>query len=360
MKRIVTAVLSALLCLSVAAQSMRTVTGSVVDSDGNPIAGAVISEKGGKEICKTSEDGRFTVSVTYSVRYLTASAEMYLSADAEVDGSFLVFRLKADQNAIRAKKEAEERTKAEEQARQEAEKAKAEAQARAEEQARIQAEKEEQARIAAEKAKAEAEAKAAETRRIREAKVLERKRLDDEYGKKFRNKGIVNTLELSYGYQAAKGEVIYTNLGYYEYANLSPVSADYMIGYRFNRSFTLSAGAGFCYSLSNLRTIGDTFDEATYGQPTYSSYDVPVYLNGRAYFGRGKVQPMVSVSVGWYLMSNTLMADAGVGCAFRFARMFNMYVLASVRTTPWPSFQGPSWEGYKPAVTPELRIGFML
>lgn len=349
MKHIVAAVLTALLCLSVTAQSMRTVTGSVVDSDGNPIAGAVISEKGGKEIGKTAEDGRFTVSVAYSVRYLTASAEMYLSADAEVDGSFLVFRLKADQNAIRAKKEAEERTKAEEQARQEAEKAKAEAQARAEEQARIQAEKEEQARIAVEKTKAEAE-----------AKVLERKRLDDEYGKKFRNKGIVNTMELSYGYQAAKGEVIYTNLGYYEYGNLSPVSADYMIGYRFNRSFTLSAGAGFCYSLSNLRTIGDTFDEATYGQPTYSSYDVPVYLNGRAYFGRGKVQPMVSVSGGWYLMSNTLMADAGVGCAFRFARMFNMYVLASVRTTPWPSFQGPSWEGYKPAVTPGLKIGFML
>lgn len=349
MKHIVAAVLTALLCLSVAAQSMRTVTGSVVDSDGNPIAGAVISEKGGKEIGKTAEDGRFTVSVAYSVRYLTASAEMYVSTDAEVDGSFLVFRLKADQNAIKAKKEAE--------------KAKAEAQARAEEQARIQAEKEAKAAEERKIKEAAAQAKAEEQARIqadKEAKELERKRLDEEYGKKFRNRGLVNTLEFSYGYQAAKGEVIYTNLGYYEYGNLSPVSVDYMIGYRFNRSFTLSAGAGFCYSLSSVKSASDSFDAASYDEFSYYQYDVPVFLNGRAYFGRGKVQPMVSVSGGWYLMSNTLMADAGVGCAFRFGRMFNMYVLASVRTTPWPSFQGPVWEGYKPAITPGLRIGFML
>lgn len=345
MKHIVAAGLSALLCLSVAAQSMRTVTGSVVDSDGNPIAGAVISEKGGGELCRTGEDGKFSVSVASSVRYLTASAEMYVSTDAEVDGSFLVFRLKADQNAIRAKKEAEEQAKAAEQARLEAEMEAKAAEARAEAQARIQAEK---------------EAKAAEKRKIKEAEALERKRLDEEYGKKFRNKGIVNTLELSYGYQVAKGEVIYTNLGYYGYGNLSPVSVDYMIGYRFNRSFTLSAGAGFCYSLSSVKSASDSFDAASYGELSYYQYDIPVFLNGRAYFGRGKVQPMVSVSGGWYLMSNTLMADAGVGCAFRFGRMFNMYVLASVRTTPWPSFQGPSWEGYKPAVTPGLKIGFML
>lgn len=308
MKHIVAAVLSALLCLSVAAQSMRTVTGSVVDSDGNPIAGAVISEKGGKEICKTAEDGRFTVSVAYSVRYLTASAEMYLSADAEVDGSFLVFRLKADLAGLEA----------------------------------------------------EREAKAAEAKKAKAAAAIEGKYLDDEYGKKFRNKGIVNTLELSYGYQLSSGEVICTNYGYQDYGNLNPVSAEYMLGYRFSRLFTVSAGAGFTYSISDPISNGDSPDEATYGQPEFRKYDVPVFLNGRAYFGRGTVQPMVSVSGGWYLMSNTLMADAGVGCAFRFGRMFNMYVLASVRTTPWPSFQEPSWKGYKPAITPGLRIGFML
>lgn len=42
------------------------------------------------------------------------------------------------------------------------------------------------------------------------------------------------------------------------------------------------------------------------------------------YFGRGKVQPIVSVSGGWYLMSQTVMADAGVGCSFRSGRVFNM------------------------------------
>ena len=70
------------------------------------------------------------------------------------------------------------------------------------------------AKIAEEKAAA-AKAKAEEQAK----KIAKRKEIDKAYNAKYRNKGLIHSFELSYGYQSGKENVIYKNLGYREYGS---------------------------------------------------------------------------------------------------------------------------------------------
>ena len=151
MKRFLFITLCCALSLSVAAQGTRPVRGVVFDSDGTPMPNVTLTAVGSTDSKQSGADGTFEMMVSPYTKLIEASKEGFISARAEVDGSYLVFKLQVD------KKYAENKAKAEEEARLAAEKA-AEA---------------EQARIAAEKAaaeKAERERLAAE----------ERKRLEEE------------------------------------------------------------------------------------------------------------------------------------------------------------------------------------
>ena len=269
-----------------------------------------------------------------------------------------------------------ERKAAEEKAAAEA----AAAKAKAEEQARIEAEKKAEAeRIAAQK-KAEAERlaaqKAAEAKRIAEEKaaaakaraeekakkIAQRKEIDKAYNAKYRNKGLVHSFELSYGYQLGSGNVVYKNLGYREYGSLHPVEATYTIGYRFCNWVSLGLGAGVSYNLVNLCTYGDVFDTMYEGADKFTPINIPVFLNSKVYTSRGKCQPMLSVSGGVYAPNLELLADVGVGCNLRLSKRGNMYFLASIRTTPYGFFvENSSSNGYYFSDfvwTPSFKIGF--
>ena len=151
MKRFLFITLCCALSLSVAAQGTRPVRGVVFDSDGTPMPNVTLTAVGSTDSKQSGADGTFEMMVSPYTKLIEASKEGFISARAEVDGSYLVFKLQVD------KKYAENKAKAEEEARLAAKKA-AEA---------------EQARIAAEKAaaeKAERERLAAE----------ERKRLEEE------------------------------------------------------------------------------------------------------------------------------------------------------------------------------------
>ena len=151
MKRFLFITLCCALSLSVAAQGTRPVRGVVFDSDGTPMPNVTLTAVGSTDSKQSGADGTFEMMVSPYTKLIEASKEGFISARAEVDGSYLVFKLQVD------KKYAENKAKAEEEARLAAEKA-AEA---------------EQARIAAEKAaaeKAERERLAAE----------EKKRLEEE------------------------------------------------------------------------------------------------------------------------------------------------------------------------------------
>lgn len=379
-------VLCAVLSHMAVAQSGRFVNGVVFDENDSPMAGVKVVAKGGAEQVVTGPDGQFKMTVSAYTKYLEAYAEGYLTQSAEIDGSYIVFRMKIDKKYVEQKAAAEKaateaaiaKAKAEEQARIEAEKkaaADAVAKAKAEEQARIAAEKEaaakakaeEQARIEAEK-KSEAERIAAQKAEEKAKKIAKRKEIDKAYNAKYRNKGLVHSIELSYGYQLDAGDdVIYKNLGYREYGSFHPIEATYTIGYRFCNWVSLGLGAGVSYNLVNLCTYGDVFDPMYEGADKFTPINIPVFLNSKVYMSRGKCQPMLSVSGGVYAPNLELLADFGVGCNLRLSKRGNMYFLASLRTTPYGFFveesygfdyyQSSSYYSYF-VWTPSFKIGF--
>ena len=392
-------VLCAVLSHMAVAQSGRFVNGIVFDENDSPMAGVKVVAKGGAEQVVTGPDGQFKMTVSPYTKYLEAHAEGYLMQSAEIDGSYIIFRMKID------KKYAEQKA-AEEKAAAEAAAAKAKAE---EEEARIAAEKkaeaerlaaqkaaeakriaeekaaaakakaEEEERIAAEK-KAEAERlaaqKAAEAKRIAEEKaaaakakaeekakkIAQRKEIDKAYNAKYRNKGLIHSFELSYGYQSGKENVIYKNLGYREYGSFHPIEATYTIGYRFCNWVSVGVGAGVSYNVVNLCTYGDVFDPMYKGADKFTPINIPVFLNTKVYMSRGKCQPMLSVSGGVYAPNLELLADVGVGCNLRLSKRGNMYFLASIRTTPYGFFvENSSSDGYYFSDfvwTPSFKIGF--
>lgn len=377
-------VLCAVLSHMAVAQSGRFVNGVVFDENDSPMAGVKVVAKGGAEQVVTGPDGQFKMTVSAYTKYLEAYNEGYLMQSAEIDGSYIVFRMKIDKKYAE-RKAAEEKAaaeaaaakaKAEEEARIAAEKAAeakriaeekaAAAKAKAEEQARIEAEKKAEAeRLAAEKAAeakriAEEKAAAAKTKAEEKAKkIAKRKEIDKAYNAKYRNKGLVHSFELSYGYQLGKGDVIYKNLGLREYGSFHPIEATYTIGYRFCNWVSLGLGAGVSYNLVNLCTYGDVFDPMYKGTDKFTPINIPIFLNTKFYMSRGKYQPMLSVSGGVYAPNLELLADVGVGCNLRLSKRGNMYFLASFRTTPYGFFLEQSQIYQSTYVfTPSFKIGF--
>lgn len=216
MRKILFLLFCSVVSLAAFGQASRTVRGVVFDDKDIPLQGVTVSVVGSPDVSTQSdENGLFEMNVSPYAKYVEASMEGYITKSAEIDGTYLVFKLKIDKNyakkkakaeeeaRIAAEKEAEAKAKAEaeERARIEAQReaqakaeaeekariaaameAEAKAKAKAEEQARIAAEKEaaakakaeEQARIAAKK-EAEAKAKAEEKARIAAQKEAEAK-----------------------------------------------------------------------------------------------------------------------------------------------------------------------------------------
>lgn len=183
MKRIFLFLVCCFVPLALVAQNTRSAQGIVFDQNGVPMAEAKLTTVGFNSSALSGADGTFNITVSPYAKFIEVSKEGYLSVQVEIDGSYLIVRLKVD------KKYAENKAKAEEEARKaaEAEKARlaeeaeaARLAAEAAEQARLEAEErkriEEERRIAAEKAaaeKAEKERLAAEAK----AKAEEEKRI---------------------------------------------------------------------------------------------------------------------------------------------------------------------------------------
>ena len=171
MKRLILlTALFGLLSLSAVAQqqqgAIRAIKGYVFNAEGDPLAGAVVNAVADSATTKSGADGTFTIEVTQFVKFLEASYEGYISAQAEIDGTMIIFKLQVD------KKYAANKAKAEKAARKAAE-AEAAEKAKAAEAARIAAEKE-AARLAAEKEamRLVAEKEAARLAAEREAAIL--------------------------------------------------------------------------------------------------------------------------------------------------------------------------------------------
>ena len=146
MKRFFFFVLCCVVSLAVTAQNTRSARGVVFDEKGTPMEGVKLTAVGTANSVVTGVDGTFDIAVATYTKYVEVSKEGYHSMQLEIDGSYLIARLQVD------KKYAENKAKAEAEARKaaEAEKARLAAEAEA---ARLAAEEAEQARLAAEEKK---------------------------------------------------------------------------------------------------------------------------------------------------------------------------------------------------------------
>ena len=104
MKRCVLIIFCAMLSVLGMAQSTRVVKGMVMSVDEEPLSGATIRVPGSNSSVVSSYDGRFEIKAPVSANEIEASKDGYLDAKAEIDGTFIIFKLKLDRKSYRNKR----------------------------------------------------------------------------------------------------------------------------------------------------------------------------------------------------------------------------------------------------------------
>lgn len=358
--------------------NMRPVKGFVQDEEGRVIKNVVIKAETGEEYSPNA-DGSFEIRVPFTCRSLTFSAKFYFESKMEVDGSYLLVRLKYDKAAEEnARKEAEAKAKAEEEARAKAEKEAAKAAERAEkerlaaeEKARKEAEAkakvEEEARARAEKERLDAadrarkEAEAAERAEAKAAAKAEHKAkeaaLNQAYNERFSNKGIEHELSISYAYNLKQSSFVYKYSGIRNYGSLHPFEIDYTLNYKFARVISAGVGVGVLYNAKSVTIIGDEI-EGYFAAADFKEkrLDIPVFATVKLHPFRTAVRPIVQLSGGYYLLSSCLMAEAALGAEYRLARKGSIGISGFAKLLPYPDsrFVG----GYQYALSIGAKTAF--
>ena len=375
------------------AQNQRMVKGFVMDENNRPLPEASVSVDG-KNYTRVAEDGSFAINVSYMIPSITAYSEGYLPEEKKIDGSYLIFKLKVDVQAEKdrlaaeekARKEADAKLKAEESAREKAEKDRlaaeekarkeAKAKEKAEEAAREKAEKdrlaaeervrkEAEAKVKAEEAvrekarkEAEANVKAEELARVKAEKKAIRQEKEDAYNSTFRNRGIEHSIAVSYAYTLDECRVEYVYSGYREYRTLHPFELDYTLSYRFNRFVSVGVGVGFLFNAKSISIVNDSFS-SRYGDFKEHRMDVPVFASVRFTPLRTRIRPFISGSVGYYVLSGTIMGEGDLGADIRLGRRSSIQVGLMVRTTPYPFLSVAKEAGYYPCLSPGVKLGMV-
>lgn len=389
MKKILFLVFCAIVPLGVLAQNTRLVRGVVLDEDGNPKAGVNVVEVGGTATTVTGQNGVFSMMVSPYSQSLETTADGYHPCRVDIDASYMVFRLqlqsgqkaktkrqqepgstdtnvKADPREVTTQKLLSEQEKQLEQER------------LREEEIRREEERQHQAFLDSLMIRQQqmieelARKKEEEERKAEFAKKQAREELDKKYNKKYRNKGLIHTFELTYAHQLASGDLVYKNLGYKTYGSLEPVGLNYLIGYRVSNWVSFNLGVGLTYDLNNLCLEDDVFDERYPEPQTYTPFNVPVFVDMNIYMSRGKVQPFLSVSGGVSVPRWQGLLDFGLGVNFRLNKRQNLYLQASIARTPYISFEEPTadtWGDHKYKYynvltrgvwAPSFKLGFSL
>lgn len=245
MKRILLLLCAILPCVCLA--QVRIVKGVVFDQNDKQLVGATVNAVGFSDTTKTIDGGRFEFTVSSYATFVEASMEGYLPARAEIDGSFLVIRLKIDksywENRVNIQQEATVS---------------------------------EQRRIAAEHKTTEVEQAYLEAEPTTDVKV---KNKHDSNA----HKGFGSTVELS------------TMIGLQNY--LTYGSLRYIAGYHFNS--WLYAGAGTGASINFFGTPITYDGTINYnGKLTPSIISIPVFAYLRTAFTATRISPFFALAAG--------------------------------------------------------------
>lgn len=321
MKRLTLFLMCVMASFALTAQNTRVIKGLVFSEDDIPMKGVTLKAVGMDGSTVSAESGQFELYVSPYAKKVEASMEGYVSHTLEIDGSYLVFKLKVDKEYAKRKaaeeeaaRVAAEQAKAAEEARIAAEKEAAEKaaaeKAAEEERARKAAEKE-----AAAKAKAEERArKAAEREAIAQAKAAEREaQAQVKADNKAQSSAAVETTprfakketSTSAPSISPKRYTSFASVGYYglgdNITNVDGVQLSYTGGV-FNKKQNFFFGGGISFNKSGE---SDYYLEGygSDGWDTYSAYEdrfvhINAFANGKFFFSTKKWRPFVSLSCG--------------------------------------------------------------
>ena len=263
------------------AQNTRMVQGVVFNEADVPMEGVTLSSVDFPASCVTGENGTFQLYVSPYAKKVEASMEGYISQTAEIDGSYLVFKLKVDREYVRRKALAE-----------------AAARQAAEQEASAKAKTEEEARLAAERA----------TTTMAYAEQKEYNAWSAEESAQ----PSINSPKRRYRFVSVGVPVIRGGTGY-------PFS--YTEGV-FNQSGNLFLGRGLDYTSISHTEEGDKPD---WEKERSEEKQIGIYGNGKLFLPTKRFRPFISLSLGvsWkqissyeYVISDGNYADsnyAGLG-----------------------------------------------
>lgn len=325
-----------LLCVMLPCFSMaqgRIVKGIVFGPNDTPIEGVAVCAVGSTESTTTDKGGNFELSVSPYATFVEAKMEGFITSRAEIDGSFLMIRLKQD------KKYWEEKAKAEAAERLAAEKAEA---------ARLKAE--EGARIAEQK-RIEAEKKLAEKMERRE-----------------------QWSETQKGYASIVEYESFTGFG--EKSFFSNSGVKYIAGYKLNNQLFLGAGLGVNINYHSAMVDNSQPSDGCYLNPSLIS--LPIFAYFRVNILNRRCSPFIAAAGGVSFSPNQtihfMVGDAKhsnllpfinpqLGINFRISTYRSIYLAAGLQCRAAPYVV--EYTGYNVALKPvfcyglTLQLGFM-
>lgn len=314
-----------LLCVMLPCFSMaqgRIVKGIVFGPNDTPIEGVAVCAVGSTESTTTDKGGNFELSVSPYATFVEAKMEGFITSRAEIDGSFLMIRLKQD------KKYWEEKAKAET------------AHLKAEEEARIA----EQKRIEAEK------------------KLVEKMERREQWS------------ETQKGYASIVEYESFTGFG--EKSIFSNSGVKYIAGYKLNNQLFLGAGLGVNLNYHSAMVDNSQPSDGCYLNPSLISLPIFAYFRGNILNRR--CSPFIAAAGGVSFSPNQtihfMVGDAKhsnlspfinpqLGINFRISTYRSIYLAAGLQCRAAPYVV--EYTGYNVTLKPgfcyglTLQLGFM-
>lgn len=314
-----------LLCVMLPCFSMaqgRIVKGIVFGPNDTPIEGVAVCAVGSTESTTTDKGGNFELSVSPYATFVEAKMEGFITSRAEIDGSFLMIRLKQD------KKYWEEKAKAET------------ARLKAEEEARIA----EQKRIEAEK------------------KLVEKMERREQWS------------ETQKGYASIVEYESFTGFG--EKSVFSNSGVKYIAGYKLNNQLFLGAGLGVNLNYHSAMVDNSQLSDGCYLNPSLIS--LPIFAYFRVNILNRRCSPFIAVAGGVSFSPNQtihfMVGDAKhsnlspfinpqLGINFRISTYRSIYLAAGLQCRAAPYVV--EYTGYNVTLKPgfcyglTLQLGFM-
>lgn len=314
-----------LLCVMLPCFSMaqgRIVKGIVFGPNDTPIEGVAVCVVGSTESTTTDKGGNFELSVSPYATFVEAKMEGFITSRTEIDGSFLMIRLKQD------KKYWEEKAKAET------------ARLKAEEEARIA----EQKRIEAEK------------------KLVEKMERREQWS------------ETQKGYASIVEYESFTGFG--EKSVFSNSGVKYIAGYKLNNQLFLGAGLGVNLNYHSAMVDNSQLSDGCYLNPSLIS--LPIFAYFRVNILNRRCSPFIAAAGGVSFSPNQtihfMVGDAKhsnlspfinpqLGINFRISTYRSIYLAAGLQCRAAPYVV--EYTGYNVTLKPgfcyglTLQLGFM-